>query len=143
MRGLMPFGSRAKRSKLVSRSGQGARLSRTAPGFNKKRPLNLTLKRVKAWFDNENRHKTEVRRKHIVQRIKYELEFDHDRQRVLEEHSSQKFNPDWLRAIENRLADYQFHCASKAQVQWQEKVAFPVIGAVARKGQRKSQKDTK
>ena len=143
LRGLMPFGSRAKRSKLVSRSGQGARLSRTAPGFNKKRPLNLTLKRVKVWFDNENRHKTEVRRKHIVQRIKYELEFDRDRQRVLEEHSSQKFNPVWLQAIENRLADYQIHCSSKTQLQWEEQVGFPVIGAVARKGQRKSQKDCK
>ena len=78
LKGIRPFGS-TKALTHFGHEGQGARIPRTDPAENKKIPLGQLFIKVKKWFENERTHNTEVKRMNILQRVKYQMEFDRDR----------------------------------------------------------------
>ena len=104
-RGLRPFGSTEK---VSSKSGnQGARIRVDIAGVaTKQRPLEAVMHRFHKWFNNERDHRHEVREKTILTRLKYELEYERDKQLVLREHESKEFLPWTLEACQTRLAKF-------------------------------------
>ena len=113
-RGLRPFGSRSATSTLNHHANVGARLRESRTGIpSKQQPLEAVMARVKKWFDNERAHGHEVRRKPILTRLKYELEYEVDRHIVLQEQDSPSFSPFALRSSQKRLASFAIGNASK------------------------------
>ncbi len=49
------------------------------------------MARLHAWFNEERVHRHEVRGKTIATRLKFELEYERDRELVLQEHRSEHF----------------------------------------------------
>ena len=76
--GLRPFGLNNVISKLVSKS-KGSRISKVAADNNKKSALKRVFLKAKDCIDKESGFKHEIRRRHILQRHKYEMEFERDR----------------------------------------------------------------
>ena len=70
---------------------------------DKRNPLKPVLARVKTWFDLERQHGHEVRFRHIQDRTKFEIQFERDRQVVLQEHQHPKFQPALLQACKDKL----------------------------------------
>ena len=92
--------------------------------------------RLKAWFEKERTHGHEVREKHILTRLRYELELERDQQLVLQEHGDERFCSWALKSSMERLEKLDITQPSKTQESWYEKVVVPRIGATARTGQR-------
>ena len=55
------------------------------------RPLEQVFERLETWFNNERQHRHEVRGRLLHARLKYELEYERDRQLVLEQQESKWF----------------------------------------------------
>ena len=123
--------------------GQGARISKVLPENNKKIPLLQCFLKVRKWFENERLHNTEVRQKHLVQRLKYQMEYEKDRQIVLQQQGSPLFKNWYLAALDYRLARFQIHNQTNEQITWFETKAAPRMGATARGSQRKSENSTR
>ena len=132
--GLRPFGSRRSlrdHSKMV-----GARLRVWVPGVPcKSKPLERVMFKLKKWFDEERAFRHEMRQKVILTRLKYELEYERDRQLVLRDHGDEQFEPFVLEPVQKRLQTFQIVRPSKKQEDWFMKVVAPRIRATARKGQ--------
>ena len=140
LRGLKPFGSNAKTATSNHNQNQGARLRESRTGIpSKVQPLEAVMHRVKAWLDNERAHGHEVRKKTILTRLKYELEFEVDRQIVLQEHKSPSFSPFALRSSQARLTSLSITNTSKQQEWWFDSIVCPRIGAISRTGQKLSE----
>ena len=77
-----------------------------------------------------------MRKKHILTRLRYELELERDRHLVLQGHQDERFCAWALKASQERLAKLEITQTSKQQDAWYEKVVVPRIGASARSGQR-------
>ena len=91
-----------------------------------------------AWFENERSCGTEVRQKHILQRTRYQLEYERDLQTVFRDTSCKSFDERVLKACIDRLQVVQVHGYSQTAKRWFENQVFPYIGAGARMGQHKS-----
>ena len=138
--GIRPFGSTKALTKRGDVGG-GARIKRKAAEENKKIPLMTVFIKVRKWFENERMHRQEVRRLHINQRLKYQLEADRDRQALLQQVEHPHFKPWLFRSIQERLATFQIHNESKVQRNWMDRAVLPRIGAINRCGERKSEKN--
>ena len=101
-------------------------------------PLAKVFADVRVWFENERSCGTEVRAKHIIQRVKYQLEYERDLQEVLRQTGSKKFDERVLKSCIDRLQVVKVHGYSQASKRWFENQVFPYIGASARMGQHKS-----
>ena len=137
IRGLRPFGSK-KPVTECSRSS-GSRLRVGTPGVaTKQRPLERVFHRLERWFKNEREHRNEIRTRHLSTRLKYELEFERDRELVLQEQSSEKFLDFVLEATQTKLSWFQLSSITRKQKDWMSRVVCPRIGATARVAQRLS-----
>ena len=137
--GLRPWGSTAG---LVSKRTRslGKRMSNHVRGVaTVVRPLDEVMERLERWMKQERQYRHEVRGKTIAMRIKYELEYERDRQLVLEQHQSEDFKPFVLEKCSEKLAFFQITRPSKRQERWVDEVVKPRIGATARGGQKLSQ----
>ena len=106
------------------------------PGVaTKMRPLETVMHKLHQWFVGEREHRHEVREKTILTRLKYELEYERDKQLVLQQHEDDKFNPWALKAIEHRLSTFQITEQSRSQEDWFNTIVRPRIGATPRTGQ--------
>ena len=142
--GPRPFGSRAPVAKAggATQQASGARLRQQGEGPSSKlQPLRGVFQQVKAWLEKERQYGHEVRAKHVAQRLRYQLEFERDKQLVYKETSSEKFQPRVYEACERRLALVSVHTWSKAQESWFSKVVFPAIGGASRTPQRMTQQN--
>jgi hypothetical protein len=101
--GLRPCGSRGKT--LTGTSSQGKRLADEDKSEHK--PLFPVLKRLQTWLKNERSFNHEVRKSHVIERFLYELEYERDKQDVLEQHKSLDFKPKTLERIRVILRDYR------------------------------------
>ena len=137
-RGLRPFGSTRPMGECSGSTG--ARLRVAVPGVaTKQRPLECVMHKLHQWFENERAHRHEVREKTILTRLKFELEYERDKQLVLEQQGSSVFNVEALEAIQKRLQTFQINNPSKTQETWFMKVVRPRIGATPRTGQKLSE----
>ena len=106
------------------------------PGVaTKQRPLETVMHKVHQWFVGEREHRHEVREKTILTRLKFELEYERDKQLVLEQHNDEHFNPWALKAIQERLATFKITEQPKQQEDWFNVIVRPRIGATPRTGQ--------
>ena len=138
LRGLRPFGS--TRSLRELRHGRGARVRVLVPGVaNKQRPLETAMHKLHQWFNSEREHRHEVREKTILTRLKYELEYERDKQLVLQQHEAPEFNPWALKGIQQRLQTFKITEQTKAQEDWFNRIVRPRIGATPRTGQKLSE----
>ena len=80
--------------------------------------------RLKAWFDKERVHGHEVREKHILTRLRYELELERDQQLVLQEHRDQRFCAWALKSSRGRLEKLDITQPSRRQEAWYERSWF-------------------
>ena len=94
------------------------------------------IARLKSWFDKERTHGHEVRKKTILTRLKFELEYEVDRQMVLEQHKSPEFCAFALRASQKRLQTFTIVSPTRVQDNWYEAIVLPRIRATARCGQK-------
>ena len=139
-KGLRPFGSRARTSYQNHNKAMGARIRETRTGISSKQsPLEGVMARLKKWFDEERAHGHEVRNSTINTRLKFELEYEVDKQLVLQEHKSENFCAHALRASQRRLTKFAITCPSKQQEWWCDHYVYPRIGATARTGQKLSE----
>ena len=133
-RGLRPFGS--TRALREISGNQGSRLRVNVPGVaTKQRPLEAVMHRVHQWFCKEREHRHEVREKTILTRLKFELEYERDKQIVLRDHESEEFLPWSLEVCQSRRASFQINQQTKLQRDWFDKIVCPRIQATARRGQ--------
>ena len=102
--GPRPFGSRAKVVQGLTRKATGARLRKKSSGPSAQQPLGGVFQKVKSWLETERSFGQEIRTKHVVQRLKYEMEHEADVQEVLKEHEDARFNKAVLKACEEKLA---------------------------------------
>ena len=93
--GLLPVGSRGFAGR-ASRS-EGKRLQ--DPEKAKDRPLHDVLSRMAKWLAKEREYNHEIRYNHVVERFKYEAEYERDRQLVFEQTASPKFRPTTLQRL--------------------------------------------
>ena len=122
---------------MRNKSGnQGARLRVNVPGVStKQRPLEAVMHRFKNWFDEERQHRHECREKTLLTRLKFELEYERDKQLVLREQESDKFLPWALESCQKRLSEFKIVQVEKNQKDWFDKIVCPRVGATARHGQ--------
>jgi len=138
LRGLRPFGSK-KPLQDCSRCS-GARVRPDAAGQpSPMRPLERVMARLHQWFNQEREYRHEVRGKILNTRLKYELEYERDRELVLEQHKSPEHLPYVLQACQEKLSFFQILRASKRQEKWMAKVVRPRIRATARVAQKLSE----
>ena len=137
--GLRPFGStRATARKPVT---LGARIpSQGKFEATSKQPLGEALGKVKIWFENERTHGIEVRSKHIIQRTRTTIEYERDKQLVLQELANPQFQEAVLAACQEKLEILQVHHMCKKGWDWLDRVVLTKIGATERAGQNKSHK---
>ena len=102
--GPRPFGSRAKVVEL-SRKATGARLRKEATA--RQQPLSGVFDKVKSWLEKERSHGHEVRTKHVIQRIKYQMEHERDRQQVLLEVGDKRYDEVIFQTCEDKLSWFQ------------------------------------
>ena len=139
--GLRPFGSNKVINKLKSKA-KGSRMRKAAADNDKKSPLKKVFLKIKGWIDKERSFKHEIRRRHILQRLKYEMEFERDRQLILQEHNDPAYKPWYHKALSYRLSVFQTHQESKAQRWWVNSRAIPHMGAAPKMSGRKSERPT-
>ena len=94
------------------------------------------MARLKNWFDNERVHGHEVRKKTILTRLKFELEYEVDRQMDLEQHKSPEFCAFALRSSQTRLKTLSIVSTTRVQDKWYDAIVLPRIRATARCGQK-------
>ena len=102
------------------------------------RPLAKVLAQVKTWFDNERSCGTEVRERHIRQRVRYQIEHERDSQVVHQQTGSKHFDERVLNACIEKLQKVSVHSVEKNTKRWFDTTVFPQIGASCRMGQHKS-----
>ena len=139
--GLRPFGSNKDINKLTSKA-KGSRINKVAANNDKKSSLKQVFLKIKDWIDKERSFKHEIRRRHILQRLKYEMEFERDRQLILQEHNDVAYKPWYHKALSYRLSVFQTHQESKAQRWWVNSRAIPHMGAAPKISGRKSERPT-
>ena len=105
--GLRPWGSKTslmgKRTKTL-----GRRLTHHVRGVaSVQRPLDEVMERLERWLKDERQHRHEVRVKTLTTRLMYELEYERDRQLVLQQHESKDFKPFVLEKCREKLAFMQ------------------------------------
>ena len=112
--------------------GQGARLPKKPT-----HKLDPVFQEIKKWYTRERQHGHEIKRHHIRMRFQVQLETEIGRQRVLDEHSSPKFDPQLLSECQGRLQRMMDQLyMSRQGLEWERTILFPAIGAHARKGTR-------
>ncbi len=131
--GLLPCGSRGS-SKLPSRS-LGKRLQDEEKRAEKL-PLYPVYEKMRAWLNNERAHNQEVRKSHLLERFKFQMEYERDKQLVLEQHGSVHFRPATLERLREILATFEVVNPSNKQESWFIKTVLPSIGARLRGAQR-------
>ena len=102
--GPRPFGSRAKVVEL-SRKATGARLRKEATA--RQQPLSGVYDKVKSWLEKERSHGHEARTKHVIQRIKYQMEHERDRQQVLLEVGDKRYDEVIFQTCEEKRSWFQ------------------------------------
>ena len=112
--GLRPFGSNKVINKLKSKA-KGSRMRKAAADNDKKSPLKKVFLKIKDWIDKERSFKHDIRKRHILQRLKYEMEFERDRQLILQEHNDVAYKSWYHKALSYRLSVFQNHQESKSQ----------------------------
>ena len=132
---LRPFGSNAPTSSKSQSLGSRLKVETTEPTIQQ--PLNRVFYRIKVWFDEERRHNSEVRSKHIIQQAKYELEYEADKQRAFQQHSDKMFIQAVLDSANQKLAFLKVHGESRQQDEFMQKRVYPAIGASAIQSQYK------
>ena len=145
--GLRPWGSKRPAYKNLSLS-QGARIREKPTEATKQNPLAGVFHKIKVWFEKEREHGVEVRARHIRERTKYELEYEQDRQQVLQQQGSKKYNADVLAQCQKKLEFVNIHDGPNRkdrdkQDNFFDRRVYPFIGAHPRAGQNKSQQDPK
>ena len=145
MHGLRPCGLRGYNLFLGGRNkGQGARI--TAIGEDqptKHKPLQLVYERLKLWLNNERQHGHEVSTRILTQQLIFELEYERDKQLVLQQTASNEFFEQTLEACRKKLAFLRVLSPSERQRKWLSKTVFPRIGATTRVPNRLTDKDTR
>ena len=141
--GLRPFGSNKPITSMSA--NQGSRMPPVVEGKGTtKQPPAEVFNTLRAWLREKRMdHGNEVRG-HIKQRLQAELQRAVDKQLVLQEHKSSKFNELVLEAATAKLKFLQVHKSSardkaKKVEMWLARTVFPAIGATFRTGQNKSQ----
>ena len=94
------------------------------------------MARLHEWFRGEREHGHEVRAKTINMRLKYELEYERDKELVLKQLNQPEHLPHVLQAAREKLQYFAITGLSKQQDQWLANHVRPRIGATARGGQR-------
>ena len=95
--------------------------------------------RVRKWFAKEREYRREVRTSVLHCRLKYEMEYERDRQLVLEQKKADTFKRFVLQACQRKLQDFRVVNAEEAQAKWVSKTVLPRIGATARHAQKLAQ----
>ena len=101
--------ARTRLSTSCSPKNHGSRISKAAADNDKKSPLKSVFLKVKAWIDTERSFKHEIRRRLILQRLNYEMEFERDWQLILQEHSDLAYKPWYHKAVSKRPLGFQTH----------------------------------
>ena len=97
----------------------GKRMSHHVRGVSTEaRPLDVVMERLERWLKLERQHRHEVKGKTIAMRLKYELEFERDRQLVLEQHQNKDSKPFALERCREKLAFFEVRKPSKMQDRW-------------------------
>ena len=134
--GLRVFGSREATSKKES-LGRGCTLRVANPGVpTPQQPLERVYSRLKAWMDLEREFNSEVRGRSLNTRVLYELEYERDRELVLEQNNDPEYKPYVLEAAREKISYMQVSSISKRQRNWFERTLLRKIGASAASGQR-------
>ena len=93
---------------MIHEKAQGARLQCEVPGeATAKCPLEGVLHRLERWYKRERERGHEVQRKTIITQLKYELEFERDKQLVLEDSAHKSYNAEVSKRIAARLATFK------------------------------------
>ena len=101
--GLRPCGVRGKN--IYAKMSSGARIQKQdEKSLIARIPLYKVYERVKAWVREERVHGHEIRVKMISQRLLFEMEYERDKQLVLQQHESELFNPKVLEEARRKLA---------------------------------------
>ena len=106
-RGVRPFGCTAALQDLSRKTGKRLSKKDHRGVATTKRPLEGVMERLHRWFNNEREHRHEVRNKILKGCLKYELEFERDRQLVLEKQESKACKRYVLEACSSRLSTIQ------------------------------------
>ena len=114
LRGLRPFGSKKPLQDCSRCSGARVRPD-TAGQVSPIRPLERVMARLHPWFNQEREYRHEVRGKILNTRLKYELEYEGDRELVFEQHNSPEHLPYVLQACQEKLSFFQILRANKTQ----------------------------
>ena len=123
---------------------EGARLTHDVPGLaTPRRPLEGVMHRIECWFKRERQHGHEVRRKTILTRTLYELEFEKDKQTVLRDTNHKSFNKKILKRVTERLDTFKINSLTKKDGAWVDETLLPRLRANGRKGQRLSEQKNK
>ena len=138
---LRPFGSNRPTSYGSSGKGCRIRIDSTPDQPSVQQPLKGVFHSVKQWFNGEREHNNEVRVRHIRQRLLFTMEAERDRQLVLQQHGSEKFNIRVLTACQQKLSFFSITNPPDKQEDWEKDQVFPFIGATARVGQKMSGSD--
>ncbi len=109
----------------------------------KEKPLQLVYERLKLWLNNERQHGHEVRTRILTQQLIFELEYERDKQLVLQQTASDEFFEQTLEACRKKLAFLRVLSPSERQRKWLSKTVFPRIGASTRIPNRLTDKDTR
>ncbi len=134
--GLRPLGSRTPTSTRTVKT-EGKRISKHVRGVaTETRPLEAVFARLEAWFREERVHRHEVRNKSLATRLRFEMEFERDKQLVLEQHKSPEFRPYVLERVRDKLSWFQITRPSKKQERWISDVVRPRIRATTRAAQK-------
>ena len=97
---------------------------------------------MRKWLNQEREFNHEVRKSHVVERFKFEAEYERDKLLVLQQCQSVDFKPATLERVSQILSNYQVINQSKRQDAWSTKVILQSIGGRIRAAQRLSAKAT-
>ena len=123
---------------------EGARLTKESPGtVTPKRPLEGVMHRLECWFKREREHGHEVRRKTIVTQLKFQLEFERDKQLHLKDIEHFQYDAEILKRITKRLETFRIHQMCKKDNRWIDDFVLPRLRASGYKGQKMSEQKNK
>ena len=139
--GLRPFGSNRLINKLVSKA-KGSRISKASADNGNKSSLKKFFLKDKAWIDKERSFNHEIRRRHFLQSLKYEMEFERDQQLIFQWHNGPAYKPWYHKALSKRVSGFQIRQETKVQRWWVNSRAIPHMGAAHKTSNRKSERPT-
>jgi hypothetical protein len=129
--GLRPCGVRGKN--VYAKTSAGARVQKDdEKSIIARIPLYTVYERIKAWIREERVHGHEIRLHMISQKMLFEMEYERDKQLVLQQHGSPLFNEKVLEAVRRKLSWWRVISPSDKQRSYVSKRVLPNLGATTR-----------